>query len=168
MKKIFWVSIKVTSFDKVSGALTQISMVVESNDKIIDSIDLEINPFTYDRKIEVQPHTLMMNGQTQQQIMKYPNSEIQFKKMLNFLRKHSAQEMILGGHDVIQHSIFYIADWFKMYYVNIHDFFTPPYLDTKVLGKFVKNWGLLEEGFIGENNAKSTFELHQSIKQLFC
>ena len=183
--KICWVDLEVTSFDKKHGALTQISMVIESDNEIVDSIDLRINPFTYDRNIEVKPYNLARSGRTLQQIKQYPNSKDQFQKMLEFLRKHSTQELILGGHNIIQHDVFYMKDWFKMHYVNMYDFFSYKYLDTLVLARFLDSWGLLEgcaDSKLGsltqhfnirldqwhnsKHDVRATFELHQSIKQL--
>jgi len=147
METIAWIDLEVTSFSSTKGALTQISCIIEKNEKEFDRINLFINPFSYLAKMpEILEYNLKRSNRTIEEVKRYPNSKNQFKLFKKFIDKNLNPRGLfqLAGHNVEKHDSRFIEEWFKDNSEDMHKYFSYEYLDTLHLSRHMKHWGLLD------------------------
>ena len=88
MQKIFYVDTETTGLDPNVNGMIELAALVEVNRVIIDSIKLEMNPYSYNKPIIVSPEALAVNGRTMEELPGLPDSRSQFKAFVAFLDRH--------------------------------------------------------------------------------
>ena len=142
-----WIDLEVSSFNPTTGALTQISAIIERDGKEVDSIDLRINPYTYQEAREILDYNLKRSNRTRDEIITYPSQDFQFKLFKEFIDKNlKGNEFLqLAGHNVEKHDSKFIEEWFSENFECMYNYFSYEHLDTLHLARHMRHWGLLNE-----------------------
>lgn len=87
MKKAFYFDVETTGLKAEANGLTQIACIVEYGD-VKDELVLNINPYTYNKSIQISDEALEVTNKTREDLQSYPSSKEQFKVFIEFLDKH--------------------------------------------------------------------------------
>jgi len=145
MKQIkMWADLEVTDFDPRIGGITQCSIIIEQDGKILDQQDFFINPNTYPNGVSINIYNLTRSHLTEMDIEKYPNQREAFDQMVRILKKYDCK-LILAGHNVIKHDLRFLQEWFRENDEDIFDYITYNPLDTLSLAIIARDCGLLSD-----------------------
>jgi len=86
--KAFYFDVETTGLDSSKAGLTQLAAIVVIDGEEVDSIALDINPYSYKRKVDVSQEALDVTGKTTKELKNYPSSQEQFDKFISFLDKY--------------------------------------------------------------------------------
>lgn len=152
--KAFYFDVETTGLDNSTAGLTQMAAIVVIDGEEVDSINLDINPYTYSREVQVSPKALNVTGKTEEMLRDYPQSAVSFHKLVTFLDKYinrydKTDKFIPVGYNS-QFDMGFLQAWFKD---NGHMFFGSyfQYKDVDVFA-LVKHLAFL--GAINSDNHK--------------
>lgn len=88
MKKVIYIDVETTGLDPAKNGLIEVACIVEIDNKEVERFVFNINPFKYNKKIEIVDEALKVNGKTIEDLKSYPKSKKQYKKFIKFLDKY--------------------------------------------------------------------------------
>jgi DNA polymerase-3 subunit epsilon len=148
MQKIFYVDTETTGLDPNVNGMIEIAALVEVNGVVIDTIKLEMNPYSYSKPVVVSPEALEVNGRTMEELPNLPDAKAQFKLFIEFLDRHidrfnrDDKFKVCGYNSAFD--IGFITAWFAdnshMYYGS---YFFRKDLDVFALVRHLTHFGLL-------------------------
>lgn len=122
--KTFYFDVETTGLDNKKAGLTQLAAIVVVNGIEVDSINLDINPATYCREVEISQDALNVTGKSLEELANYPHSAEQFGRFIDFLDSHinkfdKTDKFIPIGYNS-QFDMGFMQEWFKD---NGHQYF---------------------------------------------
>ncbi len=147
--KVIYIDTETTGLNPNEHGIIEIAAIIEQSGTIIDEIVLEFNPLSYNKPIIVTPEALEINGRSEKDFPKLPNSVRQFRKFIRFLNKHidpfdKNDKLKVIGYNV-QFDIGFLEAWFKD---NGNDFYGSYFyrkeLDVFALVKHLTHFGLID------------------------
>jgi len=109
-------------------------------------IDLQINPNTYNKTVEVLDYNLKRSNRTFIEVSSYPDSQDQFYQFQEFLENNIGinERVQLAGHNVTKHDSKFIKEWFRDNNEDMYSYFSYDHLDTLHLARWARHWGALK------------------------
>ncbi len=84
MAKLLFLDVETTGTDPERHGLIQLAGIIEIDGKVINTFNAKVRPFKGDA---VNKEALKINGTTIEEIRQYPESETQYKKLIDLLDK---------------------------------------------------------------------------------
>lgn len=116
--KILWFDCETTGLDPKVNDIITISLMVEIDGQIKESLDVQMQPLNYDA---ISPKALETNGLTIEQIKTFETQVVGYKKIEAFLGRHvdkfkknktSEDKLVPAGYNVM-FDILFLAELFK-------------------------------------------------------
>ncbi|MDD5549342.1 MAG: 3'-5' exonuclease [Sulfurovaceae bacterium] len=179
-----YIDTETTGLDAKKHGIVQIACLIVEDHKIIDEIDLLIDPFSYKENCVCDDKALEINGRTLEEIEHFPNSDDQLQKFVDFLSNHTVEDKLqVAGYNV-DFDIGFIKDWFSSCDGKFSDFFNYKTLDILSLVRHVEYMGIVEMeshkladacayfeipliAHDALNDIKATYRLHEEIISFF-
>lgn len=73
-KKILWLDVETTGLNPSLHGIRELGYILEIDGEIVGKDILYINPFSYNKQVEIDPKALELSGVTIEDIKEYPNS----------------------------------------------------------------------------------------------
>lgn len=113
--KIFWYDLETSGLKAVDNAILTLSGVMEIEGKIVDEINLSMQPFKGDLIIQ---EALDINGITVEQIKTFDHPEVAFRKLIKFFSKYinkydKNDKFSLAGYNIVKFDIPFLEMLFK-------------------------------------------------------
>lgn len=125
-----YIDTETTGLDPKKHGIIQIACLIVDDHKIIDEINLMIDPFSYKEDCLCDDKALEINGRTLEEIEHFPNSDEQLQIFLDFLAKHTVEDKLqIVGYNV-DFDIKFIKEWFGSCDIQYKDFFNHRTLDV--------------------------------------
>ena len=159
------------------GGLLGLSACIVRDHIVVGTIGLKINPTTYNRKNpRLSAYMIKAQGLTLEEVQKYPDSNLQFKIFLEFLRTH------INNHEYYQMITYsqrdgdFVEGWFMDNLVGFNPLFSDSSLNLKVLSSFFNAMGVhntrddnlstLMEQYKIEKSLESLHNLYRKMQRL--
>lgn len=84
-KKLAWIDGETTGLDSLQNDLLTFSIIIEIDGKIVDKLNLEMQPFNYQ---SITDEALRINRMTIEQIKKFPQPHEAHKKLISLFKKY--------------------------------------------------------------------------------
>lgn len=148
--KAFYFDVETGGLDATTTGMTQLAAIVVIDGKQVDSISLDINPYSYNKEVVISPEALEVTRKTEEEIKGYPSSAEQFAKFINFLDKYidkfdKTDKFTPVGYNS-QFDMNFLREWFKD---NGHKFFGSYFIhkdvDVFALVKHLEFLGLIKD-----------------------
>ena len=155
MSKVLWLDTETSGLDPKVNGIIEIAGILYINDQQRTTIDLQLNPKTYKRKIKIEKEALKINGYTKKKLKKLPNSVDQFDIFISFLddlvnKFDKNDKIIIAGYNS-RFDTDFLREWFKD---NNNDFYGSYFYnyDNDVFAFVKKLWA--QEKIVGLQNLK--------------
>ena len=101
-RKLAWIDGETTGLDPLQNDLLTFSVIIEIDGKIVDKLNLEMQPFNYQ---SITDEALRINGMTIEQIKKFPSPHEAHKKIVALFEKYvnrfdKTDKFIPSGYNV--------------------------------------------------------------------
>ncbi|MDD3775893.1 MAG: 3'-5' exonuclease [Sulfurovaceae bacterium] len=152
--KIAYIDTETTGLNPKKHGIIQLACLIVEDHKIIDQIDLLIDPFSYKEDCQCDDKALEINGRCIEEIGGFPNSDSQLENFCNFLSGHIEDGTLqIAGYN-IEFDIGFIKEWFDSCDVPFKDFFNYKNLDILSLVRHIEYFAA--DVFELENHKLST------------
>jgi DNA polymerase III epsilon subunit-like protein len=134
---ILWIDLETSGLDSKRAGIIELGYMIEDDRGIIvDEGILEINPFTYNRKVEISSKALEINGYTPEDLHDLGDSSKIFEEFIDILNKYEDGRYQIAGYNVL-FDIKFLRAWFQD---NSEGYLFNKYFDRKMLDvyNFVK------------------------------
>jgi DNA polymerase-3 subunit epsilon len=120
MKAIAYIDVETTGLDPKKHALREVAVIIEIDGKIKEKQLFKINPFLYNKKVEVDADALKISGLTIEDLEEdsYQHPIIQIVRFVDLLEKYSfnKQEEKVHRYQIIGYNIAFdigfLKEWF--------------------------------------------------------
>ncbi len=114
-QKILWIDEETSGLNKEEHAILSLSALMEIDGKIVDEINLTMQPFKGDK---ISQEALDINGFTIEQIRTFDHPEVAFKKLIKFFSKYinrydKNDKFSLAGYNIVKFDIPFLEMLFK-------------------------------------------------------
>jgi|WetSurMetagenome_2_1015567.scaffolds.fasta_scaffold223358_3 DNA polymerase III subunit epsilon len=139
-----YIDTETTGLDPKKHGIIQIACLIVDDHKIIDEINLMIDPFSYKEDCLCGDKALEINGRTLDEIEHFPNSDEQLQIFLDFLAKHTVEDKLqIAGYNV-DFDIKFIKEWFSSCEIKFNDFFNHKTLDVLSLVRHCEYFNIFQ------------------------
>ncbi|MDD5360481.1 MAG: 3'-5' exonuclease [Sulfurovaceae bacterium] len=157
--KIAYIDTETTGLDAKKHGIVQLACLIVEDHKIIDEIDLLIDPFSYKENCVCDDKALEINGRTLEEIEHFPNSDDQLQKFVDFLSNHTVEDKLqVSGYNV-DFDIGFIKDWFSSCDGKFSDFFNYKTLDVLSLVRHIEYMDITDFDSHSLSDACAYFEI---------
>ncbi len=117
MKKILWLDTETTGLNPLVHGLREVGFIIEIDGVEEERGNLFINPFTYERAVEVDDYALSISNKTIEEIKTYDRSSFCFKEFIKLMIKYinvndKDDVFVIAGYNV-GFDVGFIKEWFK-------------------------------------------------------
>lgn len=142
--KIAYIDTETTGLDPKRHGLVQLACLIVEDHKIIDKIDILVDPFTYIEDCSIDDKALEINGRTIEEIETFPDGDRQLELFCRFLDQHIADgKLSIAGYNV-EFDIGFIKEWFDLCCITFKNYFTYKTLDVLSLVRHASYFDILE------------------------
>lgn len=117
MNKILWLDLETTGISSEKNGIIELAAMIMINNKITGSFNAEINPKSYNKKIEIKKEALKINGYTKKDFKHFGKSPDQFKYFTEWLDKYvnkydKTDKFVISGYNS-RFDIDFLRAWFE-------------------------------------------------------
>ncbi|CUV65212.1 putative enzyme, similar to DNA-directed DNA polymerase PolC and exonuclease RNase T [Sulfurovum sp. enrichment culture clone C5] len=180
--KIAYIDTETTGLSPEKHGIVQLACLIVEDHKIIDEIDILLDPFSYKENCACDDKALEINGRTIEEIEHFPNADDQLEKFLDFLSPYTqeANTLQIAGYNV-DFDIKFIKDWFKLSDTTFGDYFNHETLDVLSLVRHAEyfraiklerhrlinvceHYNIFLDAHNALNDIKATLKVHRRLK----
>ena len=149
MSKVIWIDTETTGLDAGVHGLVEIGFIIEVDGKEVERFAFTLNPFSYNRDVQINDKALEINGKSIEELKSFDNSNGCFNYFLMVLGKYidksdKKDKFIIKGYNV-NFDIGFIKDWFiDNAYYNFDSWFSYKEIDVFALVKVLKDQNVFE------------------------
>jgi len=165
MSKVIWIDTETTGLDAGVHALVEIGFIIEVDGVEVEKFAFTLNPYSYNREIEINSKALEINGKTIEELKLFDDSKRCFDWFMIVLGKHidkfdKKDKYVIKGYNV-EFDIGFIKDWFlDNGYEHFGSWFSYKEVDVFALVKVLKDQNVFET----ENDKLLTLCKHFDIE----
>lgn len=146
--KVICIDTETTGVDVNIHGICTLAAIVYIGGKEVDCIELKLNPLTYNKKIEVNPQALEVNGLTMEEIQSYTPSAAAFNDFVAFLEKYINRYDKNDKFEVMGYNSQFDTAFLRAWFLDNNHYYYGSYfknydLDVYALVKwvsFMDNW----------------------------
>ena len=165
MSKVIWIDTETTGLDAGVHALVEIGFIIEVDGVEVEKFAFTLNPYSYNREIEINSKALEINGKTIEELKLFDDSNRCFDWFMIVLGKYidkfdKKDKYVIKGYNV-EFDIGFIKDWFlDNGYEYFGSWFSYKEVDVFALVKVLKDQNVFET----ENDKLLTLCKHFDIE----
>ena len=116
-KKILWLDTETTGLNPNIHGLREVGFIVEIDGVVMEKGVFYINPFTYQKQIEIDDYALSISNKTIEELKTYDRSSLSLKEFMKTIVKYvnvnSKEDVfVLAGYNV-GFDIGFMKEWFE-------------------------------------------------------
>lgn len=166
MKKYFYFDLETTGYDSKENGITEIGALYVEDDKVIDELNLFVNPKTYNKDVVISQDSLDFRNITEADLRKYDSSKTSFKKLIKWLdskvdKYNRDDKLTIVGYNSNFFDYPFLREWFND---NEHKYFWSYFEYEKIdVFKLVKEKNIKAKNNLTDNKLVTISE-HYEIK----